>query len=252
MLRSQARPSDPPVILAILVAVCAVVHVPPAWGQANTGSALAARLDGTFTAIPVGPDAAALESDALAPNLSSFPQADDDSQFANAVLGSTLGAVVGGVLGGLIIAAAADTENRRTFRNDENFPEGAALLLIAGGPPTGAVLYTDIPRDHSGSYMMGMIGELVLGGGGVALGVVLGGDSQNGQLAGALSLGIPGVVLGAAGGAVLGAPDRPSPTGALTYADGDWTVSSPTVRPGVHLQPEPGLYGRVSLVTVDL
>jgi len=163
-----------------------------------------------------------------------------------------LGALFGGALGGLIISAAAENENRRPFEDDETSPEGVALLLIAGGPPVGAVLNTDIPRDHGESYALGVMGELVLGGGGAALGSALGGDSEDRQLVGALALGIPGVVFGAAGGAVLGAPDRPGATGALNYADGNWTVGFPPVRPGVHLQPEPGLHGTVLLVTVEL
>lgn len=159
---------------------------------------------------------------------------------------------MGGALGGLFIAAAPENKDRPPFRDDDNSPKSLALLLIAGGPPTGAILYPDIPRDQPGSYMMGVIGELVLGGGGAALGAALGGNSENGQLAGALGLGIPGVVLGAAGGAVLGAPDRSSAHGTLHYADGEWTVGPPSVRTGIHLQPEPGLHSRVSIITVDL
>lgn len=246
MLRMQnVPPTSLAPVLTIPLVACAVLLARPVQGQADLGSTLDEE-PGLTANLDVGRSTRGVPPPTLPPRSQS-----DDARFAEAVLGSTLGGLIGGTLGGLIIAAA-NGKDRGPFRNDEHSPEGVALLLIAGGPPVGAVLKADLPRDRTGPYVMSVIGELILGGGGAALGAALGGDSEDGQLAGALGLGIPGVVLGAAGGAVLGAPARPSTTGALNYADGGWTVSPPTVRPGVHLQPEPGLHGRVSLVTINL
>lgn len=180
-----------------------------------------------------------------------FPSSDDRRvRFGRVLAGSTIGAALGGLLGGLLIAAASDPDQRRPYADDEQRLESMALLLFAGGPPAGAVLYSDIPRDQTGAYVMAVLGELVLGGGAAALGAAIGGDSEDGQLLGALVLGGPGVVFGAAGGATLAAPDEPD--GALRYEDGTWTAHPPTLRPGVHLRPRPGLHGTVPLVTVEL
>jgi len=174
---------------------------------------------------------------------------DEGIKFSRALAGSTIGAAVGGLLGGLIIAAA-DQDRDRPYADDENSPEGAALLLIAGGPPAGAVLNTAIPRDHTGAYVMSVLGELVLGGVGAFLGAALGGDSDRGQLIGGLALGGTGVILGAAGGAVLAVPGGRG--GGLSYEDGTWSVRVPAVQAGFHRRPQLGLHGTVSLVSVEL
>jgi len=245
LLRMQ-NVSPPPLapVLSIYLVACAIFLARPAQGQADVGSTLDAK-----PVLTAPPDARRSTKGSPSPTLSLPPQSDD-ARFAKAVLGSTLGALIGGGLGGLIIAAA-NSDDRAPFRDDEHSPEGVALLLIAGGPPVGAVLKADLPQDRAGAYVMSAMGEFVLGGGGAALGAALGGDSEEGQLAGALGLGIPGIVLGAAGGAVLGASDR-STRGAAHYDDGEWTLGAPSVRPGLHLQPEPGFHGTVSLVTVGL
>jgi hypothetical protein len=156
---------------------------------------------------------------------------------------------VGGLLGGLVIAAA-DQEENRPYTDDEHSPEAVALVLIAGGPPTGAVLNSEIPRDHTGAYVLGVLGELVLGGVGALLGAALGGDSERGQLIGGLALGGTGAVIGAAGGVVLAAPGGPG--GALSYEDGTWSVRVPAVRAELHRRPRLGLHGTLSLVSVEL
>lgn len=180
-----------------------------------------------------------------------LPSSDDRSvRFGRVLAGSTIGAALGGLLGGILIAAASDPDQRRPYADDEQSPESVALLFFAGGPPAGAVLYSNIPRDQTGAYVMAVLGELVLGGGAAALGAAMGGDSEDGPLIGALVLGGPGVVFGAAGGATLAAPDEPD--GALRYREGRWTLRPPTIQPGVHLRPRPGLHGTVSLVTVEL
>lgn len=233
MLRSLSPRS---LLLAIAILGLPVL-ASPAQGQSEHKSILTAK-SSPRPAVPLSPRPP-----------SPLPSDDEGVQLSRALAGSTLGAAVGGLLGGLIIAAA-DQDRDRPYADDENSPEGAALLLIAGGPPAGAVLNSAIPRDHTGAYVMSVLGELVLGGVGAFVGAALGGDSDRGQLIGGLTLGGTGVIVGAAGGAVLAAPDGPG--GALSYEDGTWSVRVPAVQAEFHRRPQPGLHGTLSLLSVKL
>lgn len=161
-----------------------------------------------------------------------------------------MGAAVGGLLGAALIATA-EPDHRTPYENNENnSPEGIGLLLLGGGAPVGAVLNTRIPRDHEGAYIMAVLGEIVVGGAGAALGMRLGNSSDQGRLIGGLALGGAGVIFGAAGGAMLAASDGSG--GALNYENGSWRAQPPAVQVGVHQHPQPGLHGTVSLVSVEL
>lgn len=174
---------------------------------------------------------------------------DRGVQFGQTLVGSMIGAAVGGLLGGVVLAGA-DQDRRRPYADDENRPEALAFLLFVGGPPTGAVLYSTLPRDHTGAYVMAVLGEIAIGGAGALLGTALGGDSDRDRVIGGLTLGGAGAIIGAAGGAALAAPNRS--TGALRYEDGSWSTQWPTVQVGIHRNPQPGLHGTVSLVSVKL
>ena len=250
-----------PILLTIAVLGLALFSS-PAWGQSENGPTLTGaptmqiglpgsrpvpvpkRIRGTRTTSV----ARALAPSPLVPS-TPLSSNDEDVRFGRALAGSTIGAAVGGLLGAALITAAEPNEND-LFEDDEPDPRGLGLLFIGGGAPVGAVLYTDIPRDHTGAYVMAVLGEVVLGGLGLALGTAIGGPSEDGQWIGAAAVGGAGIILGAAGGAVLAAPNGSD--GALNYEDGSWHVQSPSVRVGIHRQPQPGLHGTVSLVNVEL
>jgi hypothetical protein len=173
----------------------------------------------------------------------------ENSQFGKALRGSAIGTAVGALLGGIILAAA-EQDDPQPYGDDENQPEGTALLIMAGGPPAGAILNTGVERRDTGAWALGVLGEVLLGGAGAALGAAVGG-SDSGQLIGALVLGAPGVAAGAAGGVTLAAPDG---QGALRYSSdtGAWSAGLPAIRVRPRVGPEPSLAGEVSLVTVEL
>ncbi|MCS3610078.1 hypothetical protein [Salinibacter ruber] len=146
-----------------------------------------------------------------------------DSRAGKALWGSVIGNAVGWALGG---------------------------VLLAGGPPAGAIINTDVEWGNAKAWALGVLGGAVLGGAGIALGTAIGG-SDRGEAVGALVLGAPGAAVGGGVGVLLAAPDGRS---ALRYSaeSGTWSAGLPAaqVRPGAGLEAD--LTGEVSLVTVDL
>jgi hypothetical protein len=174
-----------------------------------------------------------------------------ESQAGKALWGSALGTVVTWTLGGILLAGADEVEAPpRDAGGSQTNPEGAALLLFAGGPPAGAIMNTGVEWGNGKAWVLGVLGGAVLGGAGAALGTAVGG-SDRGETVGALVLGAPGATVGATVGVLLAAPDRRS---ALRYSaeSGTWSAGLPAVqvRPGV--APGSDLAGKISLVTVDL
>lgn len=180
------------------------------------------------------------------------PDSDSDrSQFGKALLGSAIGTAIGGLLTALLLSEA-ESEDLQSYAGDrdESEVEGVALLVAASGPPAGAILNTSVEQGNVSAWALGVLGEVLLGGAGMALGAAIGG-SDRGQTIGALVLGAPGAAVGAAGGVTLAAPDD---RGALRYSsDTDtWSTGLPAVRVRPEAGPKPGLTGEVSLVTMDL
>lgn len=172
------------------------------------------------------------------------------SGFGEAFRGSALGTVVGWALGGILLAGAGDVEAPEPTEGNQLNPEGAALLLFAGGPPAGAIMNTGVEWGNGKAWVLGVLGGAVLGGAGAALGTAVGG-SDRGETVGALVMGAPGAAVGATVGVLLAAPDGRS---ALRYSaeSGTWNAGLPAVqvRPGAG--PGADLVGKVSLVTVHL
>jgi hypothetical protein len=174
-----------------------------------------------------------------------------ESRGGRALWGSALGTVVTWTLGGILLAGADEVEAPlRDAGGNQTNPEGAALLLFAGGPPAGAIMNTDVEWGSAKAWGLGVLGSVMLGGAGMALGTAIGGSDQ-GETVGALMLGAPGAAVGAAGGILLAAPDGRS---ALRYSakSDTWSTGLPAVRVQPGVGPESVLVGKVSLVTVGL
>jgi len=183
------------------------------------------------------------------------PRPDDESsQFPEALKGSAIGTVVGGLAGGLLIAAAnqeSSTDDTDTLDDPQEERARTAgvlgALFVVGGAPVGAVRGADLEGNKVGIYALSGLGELILGGAGIALGVAAG-QNDTGKAVGAIVLGAPGVAVGAAGGAVSGA--ERSSDGALGYdaRSDEWFAQPPSV--DVHLRPSPSAH--VSLFQLNL
>ncbi|CBH23260.1 Conserved hypothetical protein, membrane [Salinibacter ruber M8] len=174
-----------------------------------------------------------------------------DSQAGRALWGSVIGTAVGWALGGVLLAGADEVEAPpQSAGGNQSTPEGVALLLLAGGPPAGAIINTDVEWGNAKAWALGVLGGAVLGGAGIALGTAIGG-SDRGEAVGALVLGAPGAAVGGGVGVLLAAPDGRS---ALRYSaeSGTWSAGLPAVRMRPGAGPEADLVGKVSLVTVDL
>jgi len=160
---------------------------------------------------------------------------DHDPQVGRILLGSALGTVGGVGLGAALLrgATAAREEHDRAY-DDPNEPDptiGLAVIgaaFIVGGAPFGAVRMGGIERGRTGAYVVGGVGEFVVGGAGYALANQIH-ESRTSRFVG---LGV-GWILGAAGGALLAAPQQESGTGLVGYRNGEWQVSRPVVRPGL-------------------
>ncbi|MCS3756014.1 hypothetical protein [Salinibacter ruber] len=174
-----------------------------------------------------------------------------DSRASRALWGSVIGTAVGWALGGVLLAGADEVEAPpQSAGGNQSTPEGVALLLLAGGPPAGAIINTDVEWGNAKAWALGVLGGAVLGGAGIALGTAIGG-SDRGEAVGALVLGAPGAAVGGGVGVLLAAPDGRS---ALRYSaeSGTWSAGLPAVRVRPGAGPEADLMGEVSLVTVDL
>ncbi|MCS4116362.1 hypothetical protein [Salinibacter ruber] len=174
-----------------------------------------------------------------------------DSRAGKALWGSVIGTAVGWALGGVLLAGADEVEAPpQSAGGNQSTPEGVALLLLAGGPPAGAIINTDVEWGNAKAWALGVLGGAVLGGAGIALGTAIGG-SDRGEAVGALVLGAPGAAVGGGVGVLLAAPDGRS---ALRYSaeSGTWSAGLPAVRVRPGAGPEADLVGKVSLVTVDL
>ncbi len=174
-----------------------------------------------------------------------------DSRAGKALWGSVIGTAVGWASGGVLLAGADEVEAPpQSAGGNQSTPEGVALLLLAGGPPAGAIINTDVEWGNAKAWALGVLGGAVLGGAGIALGTAIGG-SDRGEAVGALVLGAPGAAVGGGVGVLLAAPDGRS---ALRYSaeSGTWSAGLPAVRVRPGAGPEADLTGEVSLVTVDL
>lgn len=183
-------------------------------------------------------------SAALRPRRVSVPASSPSRpppHFGEALLGSTLGVAVGGTLGVLMIQAAADDavwdrrEDQCSYRYDSCYVQlqrlGIGLLgvgFVAGGGPFGAAQRLD--RGGVSVYAPAVIGELLLGGLGYALGRKLS-RTERGAMLWGLAVGAPLGAVGAAGGAMLGTSTSPSDGGGgVRYREGDWRLAMPSVR----------------------
>jgi len=157
---------------------------------------------------------------------------DHDPQAGRILLGSALGAVGGAGLGAaLLLGAKAAREENDGRYDDPNRTDptiGLSMIgvaFIVGGAPFGAVRMGGIERGRTGAYVVGGVGEFVVGGAGYTLANQIH-ESPTSRYVG---LGV-GWILGAAGGALLAAPQQKSGTGLVGYRDGEWQVSRPALQ----------------------
>jgi len=101
------------------------------------------------------------------------------------------------------------------------------VLFAVGGGPFGAVKRAGL-RQGASSYVPSAFGQILLGGLGYALGSSLGGDE--GRVVRGLAVGAPLAAIGAAGGALLGAPGGTLGRGVLQWREGEWRLGLPDAR----------------------
>ncbi len=83
-----------------------------------------------------------------------------DSQAGKALWGSVIGTAVGWALGGVLLAGADEVEAPpQSAGGNQSTPEGVALLLLAGGPPAGAIINTDVEWGNAKAWALGVLGE---------------------------------------------------------------------------------------------
>jgi hypothetical protein len=133
-------------------------------------------------------------------------------------------------------ADLSDRTDRRRYGDDgELRAQGAALLLIVGSAPIGAVLGAGLVDDGlpGEALFAAGLGELVVGGMGALAGIGAG----------------LGATVGAALGATLSARDG---RGALSFRGGAWSVGVPDVAIRPRFRHDVPIAAHVPLVTVSL
>ncbi|MCS3700881.1 hypothetical protein GGQ20_002198 [Salinibacter ruber] len=161
------------------------------------------------------------------------PAPDGPPRFQHALLGSAIGVTVSvGMLYVLSDADLSDRTDRRRYGGDgELRAQGAALLLIVGSAPIGAVLGAGLVDDGlpGEALFAAGLGELVVGGMGALAGIggaaLLGGGPPGQRVGAGIGAGL-GAAVGAALGATLSARDG---RGALSFRGGAWSVGVPDV-----------------------
>jgi hypothetical protein len=161
-----------------------------------------------------------------------------------ALLGGAIGVGAGVPLGLLLIRASRDESTEFGVDDEAGARLGVGLLgvfALVGGGPIGAV--QALGGGEATTYAGAVVGELLVGGAGLALGSVLGSRTDSRQ-AWSLALGMPLAAVGAAGGAVL----EGNGSGRLRSAvvarsrDGTWRLRVPDV----HIAPAVRGQGAVS------
>jgi hypothetical protein len=171
---------------------------------------------------PIGPNASprnTLSSGGLSPR-------------SRALLGGAIGVGVGVPLGVLLIQASRDESSEFGVDDEAGARLGAGLLgvfALVGGGPIGAV--QALGGGEATTYAGAVVGELLLGGAGLALGSVLGKRTDSRQ-AWSLAIGMPLATIGAAGGAVLesGGSARHRSAAVARSHDGTWRLRVPDVQ----------------------
>ena len=184
------------------------------------------------------------------------PAPDGSPRFRGALLGSAIGVAVS--VGALYVLSDADLSDRPARRRygdgGDLRAQGAALLLIVGSAPIGAVLGAGLADDGlpGEALFAAGLGEFIVGGLGVLAGMggaaLVGGGPQGQRVGAGIGAGV-GAAVGAALGATLSARDG---RGALSFRGGTWSVGVPdvTVRPSFrHDSP---IAAHVPLVTASL
>lgn len=184
------------------------------------------------------------------------PAPDGPPRFQHALLGSAIGVTVSvGMLYVLSDADLSDRTDRRRYGGDgELRAQGAALLLIVGSAPIGAVLGAGLVDDGlpGEALFAAGLGELVVGGVGALAGIggaALVGGGPPGQRVGAgIGAGL-GAAVGAALGATLSARDG---RGALSFRGGAWSVGVPDVAIRPRFRQDSPVAVHVPLLTATL
>jgi hypothetical protein len=211
----------------------------------------------TRPSMPATPVGRGLRSGLRGSPLSPRPPAPDGPpRFQHALLGSAIGVTVSvGMLYVLSDADLSDRTDRRRYGGDgELRAQGAALLLIVGSAPIGAVLGAGLADDGlpGEALFAAGLGELVVGGMGALVGIggaALVGGGPPGQRVGAgVGAGV-GAAIGAALGATLSAQDG---RGALSFRGGTWSVGVPDATIWPSFRHDVPIAAHVPLVTVSL
>ena len=184
------------------------------------------------------------------------PAPDGPPRFQHALLGSAIGVTVSvGMLYVLSDADLSDRTDRRRYGGDgELRAQGAALLLIVGSAPIGAVLGAGLVDDGlpGEALFAAGLGELVVGGVGALAGIggaaLVGGGPPGQRVGASVGAGV-GAAIGAALGATLSAQDG---RGALSFRGGTWSVGVPDATIWPSFRHDVPIAAHVPLVTVSL
>ena len=191
---------------------------------------------------PIGPDApspSALVSGGLSPR-------------SHVLLGGTIGVGAGVPLGVLLIQASRSESAEFSGDDEPGARLGAGLLgavALVGGGPIGAV--QALGGGGATTYAGSVVGELLLGGAGLALGSALGSRTESRRVW-SLALGMPLAAVGAAGGAILesdGDAHHRSAAVARTH-DGAWRIRVPDVQIAPVVQGKGAVSAQATLVRI--
>lgn len=186
---------------------------------------------------------------------SQLPGSDDSHRFRDALIGSTLGVGVGA--GTLFLLSGSDLSDRndqRRYADDERVrAQGAALLLVIGGAPIGAVLGAGLADNGlpGEALVAAGLGEVIFAGMGLLLGLggaaLMEGGSHAQQVGVGLGAGL-GAAVGAALGATLSGRER---DGALSFQQGAWSLGLPDITIQPTFRNEEPIVANVPLVTAS-
>lgn len=184
------------------------------------------------------------------------PESEDSPRFRDALIGSTVG--VGVSVGTLFLLSGSDLSDRydrgQYADNERMRARGAALLLVVGSAPIGAVLGAGLADNGlpGEALLAAGLGEFIAGGMGVLVGIggtaLMGGGSQAQRVGAGVGAGV-GAAVGAALGAMLSAREG---HGALSFRQGTWSFGVPDITLHPTFRHDQPIAAHMPLVTASL